>query len=552
MGKNKFRVITPLMDITDLTVKQAERTFFAYKDKKIIIDCVFADDQWFLTDEYANYTFDFRIAPDDYKQFGESINLTLEDFKLYLKTFVIGLMGSYIIGSIRNLIHYIKKFVTCLADDLNNFKDASFIVFLQRMSDFVSVIPSDGREKQLDKLLLQIDDVQDNIFLMSPALKKQRMLATFDSYFLFNDILQKFWDDCQNLQEKIFFYPLRFWWTISGVVPMRPREVLLTQRNCLSVIDGKNYLTIRKNKIKGNGRTKEYKINSDYTTFKCEIPENIANEIQWYVNATDSYMDNELLTLFLTDTHYTKWDRSRPSNSRYYTYVNLRTCLRYFYTDIICGRYGYNIVDRINGQHLGENEINYLHLGDTRHIALINSILEGANPAIAAVLAGQETPEVTAHYYSNITELIECKTYRQLKSLAKGNKNYVINRPSHLLNIGEFITLEDDSRCYSERVRRGDFSDCCKVCGPGGEIGYCPDCTYHRSNGSVFRDESDAYKNRIMLDCENLTSITEKVRKSQGSQEEILQALLKLSSSSYSYQQFLYETTITGGCKENG
>lgn len=164
MGKNKFRVITPLMDITDLTVKQAERTFFAYKDKKIIIDCVFADDQWFLTDEYANYTFDFRIAPDDYKQFGESINLTLEDFKLYLKTFVIGLMGSYVIGSIRNLIHYIKKFVTCLADDLNNFKDASFIVFLQRMSDFVSVIPSDGREKQLDKLLLQIDDVQDNIF----------------------------------------------------------------------------------------------------------------------------------------------------------------------------------------------------------------------------------------------------------------------------------------------------------------------------------------------------------------------------------------------------
>ena len=548
MDNKKFTVITPIADINDLSIKQAERIFFTYKDKKIITDGVFADDLWFLTDEYANYTFDFKVPPDDYKQFGEFISLTLDDFKLYLKTFVIGLMGSYVIGSIRNFIHDVKKFVTCPADNLNNFKDASFVAFLQRLSDFISVIPSDGREKQLNKLLFQIDDIQDNIFFESPALKKQRMLATFDSYFLFNDILKRFWKDCQNTQEKIFFFSLWFWWNISWVLPMRQREVLLTQRNCLSVIDGKTYLTIRKNKIKGSGRTKEYKIDSDYTTFKVEIPEYIAKEIQWYINATDSYMDNELQTLFVTDTHYIKWDRSRPSNSRYYTYINLRTCLRYFYSDIICGRYGYSIVDHINGQHLGDNEINYLHLGDTRHIALINSILEGANPAIAAVLAGQDRPEVTAHYYSNVTELIECKTYRQLKSLAKGKQNYVINKPSYL-NIDEFVVLEDDSRCYSERVRRGDFSDCYKVCGPAGEIGYCPDCTYHRSNGSVFNDEYETYKNKIMLDCDNLTRIIEKVRKSQGSQEEILQAMLKLSSSSYSYQQFLYETMINGDKK---
>lgn len=73
-----------------------------------------------------------------------------------------------------------------------------------------------------------------------------------------------------------------------------------------------------------------------------------------------------------------------------------------------------------------------------------------------------------------------------------------------------------------------------------------------------FRIAPDDYKqfgesiSLTLDDFKLLTSITEKVRKSQGSQEEILQALLKLSSSSYSYQQFLYETTITGGCKENG
>lgn len=548
MDNKKFTVITPIADITDLSIKQAERIFFTYKDKKVITDGVFADDKWFLSDEYATYSFDFNIAPDDYREFGNFIDMDLDDFKLCLKTFVIGLMGSYVIGSIRNFIHDVKKFSVCYIENLDSFNDVSFIVFLQHISDFFSVLPSDGREKQLNKILLRIDDIQDNIFLKSPALKKQRMLATFDSYFLFNDILKKSFLESQDIQEKIFFFPLWFWWNISGVLPMRPREVLLTQRNCLSVIDGKTYLTIRKNKIKGSGRTKEYKIDSDYTTFKCEIPEHIANEIKWYINATNDYMDNELQTLFVTDTHYIKWERSRPSNSRYYTYVNLRTCLRYFYTDIICGRYDYNIVDRINGQHLGDNEINYLHLGDTRHIALINSILEGANPAIAAVLAGQDRPEVTAHYYSNITELIECKTYRQLKSLTKGNQNYVLNKPSHL-NIGDFTALEDDSRCYSKRVSQGDFSDCYKVCGPAGEIGYCSDCTYHRSNGNVFSDESEEYKNKIMLDCDNLTRIIEKVRKSQGNQEEIFQALLKLNSSSYSYQQFLYATMNNGDKK---
>lgn len=540
MEKNKFTIITPIEDITDISINQAERLFFVYKEKKIITDGVFSDDKWFMSDEYANYTLDFNINFDDYKEFGNFIGISIDDFKVYLKTFVISCMGSYVIGTIRTFIYHIKRFITYPLQDLEKINDVSFLVSLPHIVDFISILPKNGRDKQFDSILYHIDRIQEASF--SLALKHQRSLAAFDSYFIFNEIINRFWAECKDEKEKIFYFPIWLWWNVSGIIPMRPREFLLTPRKCLSEVDDKYYLILRKNKIKGNSKTKSYKIADDYYTFKCEIPRKLVKEIQWYINVTKDYIDNELITLFLTDIHYAKWERCRPSNSRYYTYVNLTTCLRYFFSDIVCNRYGYRIVEHIDGKYLADNEINYLHLGDTRHIALINAILEGVTPVIAAILAGHDNPDMSAHYYSNISTLIECKTYRQFKSLIKGKQNYVISKPSNSLKVGKFILLDDNTRCYSARVREGDFCDCQKVCGPGGEIGYCQYCTYHRASDRPFHDAKDLYKNRLALECANLADIVSKVRRNLGEKEEIMQALLTLRDAGYSYQQYLFET----------
>lgn len=114
-----------------------------------------------------------------------------------------------------------------------------------------------------------------------------------------------------------------------------------------------------------------------------------------------------------------------------FSYINLRTCLRYFFELIVQERYGYKIIYEANNSGLhDEKSIEYLHLGDTRHIALINLIAEGATPMVAMMLAGHDNPEMSAHYYSNIAQLIECRTYRAFKKLIKG-KNHIPSADRH-------------------------------------------------------------------------------------------------------------------------
>ena len=171
---------------------------------------------------------------------------------------------------------------------------------------------------------------------------------------------------------------------------MRPREFVLTPRNCLKKSGDSWTLTIVKDKLKGSNRKVSYKISTDYERVTYSVPDKFANLISWYLEATKKYSDNELYTLFIADTHYRKWDRCIPYNSRYFTYHNLCTCLRYFFEQIVSERYGYHIVYDKSLHNLTSNDIEYIYLGDTRHLAMINIVMEGAPPMIASILAGHD------------------------------------------------------------------------------------------------------------------------------------------------------------------
>ena len=62
------------------------------------------------------------------------------------------------------------------------------------------------------------------------------------------------------------------WWKITGVIPLRPREFLLTSRNCLCKDRDEYFLTLRRNNLKGSSSSKivKYKIEEDYfdTTYQ--------------------------------------------------------------------------------------------------------------------------------------------------------------------------------------------------------------------------------------------------------------------------------------------
>jgi hypothetical protein len=174
---------------------------------------------------------------------------------------------------------------------------------------------------------------------------------------------------------------------------------------------------------------------------------------------------------------------------------------------------------------------------------LINIIAEGATPMVAMMLAGHDNPEMPAHYFSNIANLIECRTYRQYKKMLKGTAAYSISKICEPLRVGKFKIVDDNGgQCFSSLFTEGDFTDCSKASGPAGEIGYCENCTYYRSKGNMFENAAEKYRNQIESECENLDRIVRKVRNQKAEQEEIMQALLNLRNSEYSYQQYLEET----------
>ena len=461
-------------------------------------------------------------------------------------------MGDLVLKALQNVVNDVKRLINHDHDELYALTEVVALTFPSRVIEFFSILPETDNPERIERIMDILDTMTDIHY--SNASGRKRLLASFDSYFLFNDIMNDYWVSEIPEDERLFFYPLYFWWKITGVVPLRPREFILTPRKCLEQKSDGWYLTLRKNKIKGSDKKISYKINEDYFEVQYKIPDRLAGEINKYIDFTKNYESTELNTLFITDTHYHQWNQKRHSNSRYFTYINMNCVMRYFFHDIIAGKYGLKIIYDRELKHLEEGCINYLYLGDTRHLALINIIAEGGTPVIAMMLAGHDNMEMSAHYYSNITSLIECRTYKQYRKVLKGNVTYEISRKGQLpLNIKDFVTLDDSGRCYSGAFQNNDFSDCKKVSGPEGEIGYCPQCVFYRKGSKKdFFKGDDIYKRRIEDDCKHLEQVVKQVRHEKGNSEDILQAMLRLQNSSYTYQQYIEEKQESQKEKKDG
>lgn len=116
--------------------------------------------------------------------------------------------------------------------------------------DFFSMLPNSEDSDDIERLIDALDAFV-SVNNKNRASQK-RTLAQFDSYFLFNDIINDYWKSDIDREERLFFYPLYLWWQITGVLPLRPREFILTQRNCLEKRADGYYLTLRRNNLKGS------------------------------------------------------------------------------------------------------------------------------------------------------------------------------------------------------------------------------------------------------------------------------------------------------------
>lgn len=530
------------------TIEDAKKKFSDYQSVGVIKEnYAFDDNEWQTTDEYSNVGFHFRFNKFTYNNYKALFNIELDDFVLYLKAYLISLFGKNSLETIRNVLRDIIRILNVQPEDIYGVTEKINIYVPNLCSDFFASLPEASNISNIDELIDSIDSYSDVNLYNKNNNNAKRSLFDMDTYFKFDEIIRGYWKSDISEEERLFYYPLYLWWIVTAVIPLRPREFLLTERSCLKKNSkGEYLLTLRRNRLKGGSNIHEYKIVGDYSSDTYKIPNYLGEEINNYIKLTEKYEDTEINTLFIADTHYKKWGQKKHSDSRFLTYTNMNTILKYFYKEIIGEKYNYITVYENEATYLPDNQIGYIHLGDTRHIAMINLMQEGGTPMLAMFLAGHTNTEMASHYYTNVTRLIECKTYREYRRIASDNTKYEISNYSSLPQIGSFKKLSDGGRCYSSKYNNEEIDDCLKSMGDNGEIGYCPNCHYYRNNTISFFSSDDIYKKHIKDDCEALKEAINLIREEKGDVEDIGEALLKLKSSSKSYEAYLLEKQRRG------
>ena len=94
--------------------------------------------------------------------------------------------------------------------------------------------------------------------------------------------------------------------------------------------------------------------------------------------------------------------------------------------------------------------------------------------------------------------------------------------------------------CDAEHIGDGDISECMKNYSRSGKFAECHECRHFYPDGESLRLKVQKNaKDKVDADGLFLMKVIEQVRKGNGAQEEIEQALLRLQNSSADYRNVL-------------
>jgi len=463
---------------------------------------------WKVSNETVNITFSLLSFESDGNNVQDWLGIPANKYTVCIKAYISLKLGDLALRTLQGLAKTLAALPYMTAEDAASLtKNAAYI------TEFLSLLPGGTIDRDWVEETLE-ECVQ--AYRRNTGAGGRRVLATFNGYLQFNEILTKYWETADN-DAKLFYFPVYFWWNLTSILPLRPTEFLLTPRDCLSG----NILTVRRTRLKGGDKT-AYRISRDYELYKYEIPPALAGELRAYIAATEHMAPVQIDALFRLEPYYGYLGRTIGKFNRYYTYHDMRVCLDTFFSDAVesCG----HSVERIK-------------LGDTRHLAMISLIISGGSPTICKELAGHADIDVSSHYYSNISNLVECMTigrFRKSKGGGAefvGKQHYPLTRPANMTRL-------TDGWCDSEPLKAGEVSDCIKIVDEHGRIGECSNCGHYWSDvpgiRARFFDES-AGKQRVDLDSAFLIRMIELVRKGVGYEEDITTALLRLQHSCANY-----------------
>ena len=494
----------PITQLDDAAIAHARDVFADYRRHGIILNGSFDDPEWKMSNETLNVTLALLSFENDGGAFQEWLDIPEEQYSTYVKAYIALRFGDYTLLTLQNLTKTLASLPYMLADEA-----VALTKNAAHFAEFLSLLPGGTIERDWIEETLE-ERVQK--YRRDPGVDSRRVLAAFDSYLQFDEILRDYWQTACN-DAKLFYFPLYLWWNLTAILPLRPTEFLLTPRDC---IDG-NTITVRRTRLKGGGKV-SYRIAQDYELHQYDITAALADEIRIYISLTEHTQPAQIDALFRLEPHYGYLGKGIDRFNRYYTYNNMHTCLDMFFTEAVEPQ-GNNIVR--------------IKLGDTRHLAMVSLIISGGSPVICRELAGHTDVTVSSHYYTNISNLVENLTIKRLRKSKGsdaefvGEPRYPLKRPNNMLRLTE-------GWCDAEPLKTGDVSECMKAVDGYGRIGECTSCGHYWSDVPGVRMrffDENAGKQRVDSDSAYLMRMIELARRNLGYEEDIASALLRLQHS---------------------
>lgn len=335
---------------------------------------------------------------------------------------------------------------------------------------------------------LNIDEVKV-VGVKNKNASKARALPPFGSYYIFDELIERFWRSDISYEQRMTYAPLYLFWRIANVIPTRPTEFIGTPWECTLRNKSHLYLMLRKCKIKGSGYKVTNVYHIDYPVKDFETIQEIFDLMNWYQEENKNHVfvnnkdDIRLFSTYWYDKHFgTKSDEE-------FTTSTLKKLLDRFYIEIIQNEYGYQLLDQDFNQfskstnnekkrdsrqpNVFRKEIGSWNLGDLRHLAIINMIKRGVDPVYIAHFAGQDELETQYHYAQNIPGLLKTSMELAFEAEVIEEKN---------LATGDYGIPVDGGFCtnHYESVEESSWQERAYECR---RFNHCKDgCKYFRVN----------------------------------------------------------------------
>lgn len=275
---------------------------------------------------------------------------------------------------------------------------------------FISFI---GHEKENELL-----EICDALYPQIGNINNVRELPNFKDVLLFDWIISDFRKKWTS-QEKLYYYPIVLWWSLTLIIPMRSSEFCSLAYDCVSHKDGAYYIRIPRTKRK-------QKTSQDIdVTATLQINKELYDLVVEYKKLTKDFKRTPYLLSFQAYRQSERAQKNqgaeiRKANKDLFEVTQFYILLKNFYREIAQNKYGFSHISKLRPM-------------DTRHYAFCNMMLQGFNMLTIARIGGHHKLDTQMHYFNHLKHLNESSIqylsdqYKKMSLISQYNENPLLS-----------------------------------------------------------------------------------------------------------------------------